>query len=251
MQPTLLHIYGPFSIQWYGVCIVCAAIIFFVALKRDKKLTNIIHDEHLTDLFTLGTISAIIGGRLLYVLHNQDDFANWLDYFALWHGGFSILGSLSAILVTAPLFLKYHAIPISPLLDRVAIYAPILQGLSRIGCFFAGCCYGAQTDVPWAVHCQSVWVHPTQLYSTAHLLLIFCFLHFIAQHVVKKDGQLLSIYLLLVSFERFFVDFWRGDRELIALGNYTIFTINQVVALGLISIACVCFLRSCTKVKAA
>ena len=59
--------------------------------------------------------------------------------------------------------------------------------IGRLGCFFAGCCYGRPTDVPWAVTFTNryaahnvgtplnVPLHPTQLYEAgAELLILVC-----------------------------------------------------------------------------
>jgi phosphatidylglycerol---prolipoprotein diacylglyceryl transferase len=51
--------------------------------------------------------------------------------------------------------------------------------LGRLGCFASGCCYGAPTNVPWAVHFPSTHethgtaVHPTQLYDSAVGVVLF------------------------------------------------------------------------------
>ena len=58
--------------------------------------------------------------------------------------------------------------------DIAAVSLPLGHFLGRIGCFFAGCCYGKTCDLPWAVTFNDpeslaqplhVPLHPTQLYA--------------------------------------------------------------------------------------
>jgi phosphatidylglycerol:prolipoprotein diacylglycerol transferase len=49
------------------------------------------------------------------------------------------------------LYARYHRIPILLGMDVVAPLLMIGLGLGRIGCFLNGCCYGEQSNLPWAV----------------------------------------------------------------------------------------------------
>ena len=137
-----------------------------------------------------------------------------------------------------PFYLKKINVPIIPLFDLAAIYAPLCQSIARLGCLTAGCCYGIATNSIFAVvytnpNTLAIYnsaIHPTQLYSSAILFGIFIFMYFIGQHICKKQGELFAMYLTLAAFERFFVDFWRADR--IMIGNCLSF--HQIVALGII-----------------
>ena len=61
---------------------------------------------------------------------------------------------------------------------------------------------------------------------------------------VKKPGQLVLLYLILESIERFVVDFWRGDREFFTSdGFWGIFSVHQYIALGLCVVALIIMLR--------
>jgi phosphatidylglycerol:prolipoprotein diacylglycerol transferase len=177
------------------------------------------------------------GGRLLEVISEPNTYAHWYDWFALWTGGFSILGAILGIITIVPLYLKKINVPILPTCDFVAIYAPLLQAIARLGCFTAGCCYGAPTHNIFAVIYTNpesfaphgIAIHPTQLYSSVILFIIFLFLYFIGQKKFKKTGELFAMYLALVSLERFFVDFWRADRIMVT----SWLSFHQVVAFAI------------------
>lgn len=218
MYPKLLHIYGPFFIQSYGFCIALGLLIFGWLLFKDHKRIRLVDDDSFHKLLIIGIVSGILGGRILFFATNGSWTSLW-DFFQFWYGGFAVLGSIVAVLAVIPPLLKKQNIPILPLLDRVALYTPLLQAISRIGCFLSGCCYGKPSLIAWAVtysnhECMAplgVALHPTQLYSALILACIFSFLIFF-QHFFGKNGQLLASYLVLASAERFIVDFFRDDQ---------------------------------------
>ncbi len=246
MYPKLLHIYGPFFVQSYGVCIALGLVLYTWLLFKDPIRKKLVTDDQFHTLLLAGVLSALLGGRILYFL-TEEPLGSLREFFEVWTGGFAVLGSVLGVLVVLSYLLKSYKLPVLLSLDRAALYGPLLQGISRIGCFLAGCCYGKITNVSWAItytdrDCLAplhVGLHPTQLYSACSLFLIF-FLLIYAQRVLKKDGQLFLLYLSCMSFERFFNDFLRADRSF--FGNF-IYSNHQLIALaiGIISITCLVF----------
>lgn len=235
----LIHLYGPLSIHLYGVCIIIGIVISLLCMKRNRRFLQLNLENKYADIIIVAIAAGVIGGRALDVLSSPQFYPQWIDVIAVWNGGFSILGSIIGVTLTVPLYLWYNTIPIVPVFDLTAIYAPLLQSIARLGCLFAGCCYGIVTTSNFCVTYTNpdsmaplfIPMHPTQLYSSALLFLIFLFMHFIAQYRYIKVGQLFSLYLTLVSLERFIVDFWRADRIMYAIG----LSFHQFVALGIIS----------------
>lgn len=253
MRRELIHICGPFSIYSYGVAIAFGVLIFAWLMQRDPRYKKLNINNKLIDILIGGIITGVFGGRLLYVLTEPEADKSLMSFLSFWEGGFSVLGAILGILAVMPWFLKKIRVPIIPFLDVVAIYAPLLQSISRVGCFFAGCCYGAITNLPWAMTYTDpntaapmhIPLHPTQLYSAIILGFIFLVMYLFLQKIIRRPGQLLMAYLMLSSAERFFVDFWRADRVFIEPENsfLTIFTsilpidqlsVNQLIALAII-----------------
>ncbi len=250
----LLHIYGPFSIHSYGLAIAIALLIFTFLLKRDPRYHRLDLANKFTGILLVGIIASLIGGRLLCLLGNREHIEHIGDILAFWHGGISVPGSVLGVLITLPLYLKKIGVPIIPFLDLAAIYAPLLLSISRLGCFFAGCCYGSVTTFPWSVIYTdpasdaplNICLHPTQLYSSITLLFIFVAMYFVLQHLLRKPGQLMTVYLMLTSAERFAVDFFRGDR--IDTFVYAI-SLHQIIALSIFVPTCITFLWISLKTK--
>ena len=234
---TLFHIYGPFAVHSYGLAIAIGLIAFTFLVKKDPRFARLHLANKFTEILLVGIIVAMIGGRLLFLASNPDYFTTPLDLITFWQPGFSILGCIIALLLILPWYLMMIEVPIINFLDLIAIYAPLLQSISRTGCFFAGCCFGMPTTRPWGVIYTDtgsvaplyVCLHPTQLYSAVILLFTFALMYFILQRILTKPGQLLTTYLMLISAGRFIVDFWRGDRnELSMLPQF--FSLNQYIA---------------------
>lgn len=247
MHRELLHLYGPLSINSFGLFIIIGLIVFSALFLSDPKRAKLISTDQYFNVLSLAILTALIGGRFLFVITHLQMMEHWWSPFEFWQGGFSLLGGVLALIMVLPLYVKNHKLKIINLLDLAAIYAPLLQSISRIGCFFAGCCFGAPTDLIFGVinpecsimQLRSTRLHPTQLYSSFMLLGIFLLLYFVLQYYFKKPGQLICAYLFLMSFERFFVDFWRADREFTSVSS--IFSLPQLVALAIALIAGLAF----------
>ena len=116
------------------------------------------------------------------------------------------------------------------------------HAIGRLGCFAAGCCWGVECHLPWAVTFTNpaaneitgvplnVPLHPTQLYESFSEFTIFAILlwRFGKPH---KDGAIVSLYLMLYAGVRFLVEFVRFHEQ----GNLwgTPLDASQWISLGL------------------
>lgn len=250
VSPELIHIYGPLGIQAYGLFIALAIIITTYAIRKNKRFSHLNLEPVYTNIIIISIIAGAMGGRLLEVISEPSIYQNWYDWFALWQGGFSALGAILGITLIAPLYLKKINIPVLPTCDLVAIYAPLLQAIARLGCFTAGCCYGKPTHSffsiiytnPETFAPRGIALTPTQLYSSALLFFVFLFMYFLGQKIFKKPGQLFAAYLFLAACERFIIDFWRADRIMIT----SWLSFYQIIALAIMGIAII-FSFFCSK----
>jgi phosphatidylglycerol:prolipoprotein diacylglycerol transferase len=251
MPPILLHIYGPIAIHSFGAMIVLGLLITLYLLHRDKPLKKIISDEQLSTIFQISFLSGVAGGRIWFLITNWSLIESWTDCFMLWTGGLSILGCIISIITSLAIYFYYKKLPILPILDRLALYTPLLQSISRLGCFFAGCCFGKPTNLPWSVIYENydslaplhVHLHPTQIYSSLFLAFSFIILLSFDRYPTspklrrtgcKTPGAILALYIMLISIERFLIDFLRGDQEFFTEpGIFRNLSIQQALALCL------------------
>lgn len=242
MPRELLHICGPFSIQSYGVAIASGLVLFLLLATRHPWRKTLLSQEAFFESMMMGIGAGLVGGRFLYVVQNYHEFGSLLDIFSVWDGGFAVLGSVLGILLSMPFYLRKQHIPVLPYFDLVALFAPLLQSVSRLGCFFAGCCYGKSCTLAWSVTYTDsgslaplgIAIHPTQLYSSLLLFCMFILFYCVLQKRITKAGQLLAAYLICAGLERFLVDFWRADREYFSFDIRHTFSSHQYIALALI-----------------
>lgn len=241
MCRELIHIYGPISVCGYGVMIFIGVLIFTYLVIKDPIRPRILTSDQFLDILVFGTFVALVGARVLFILTNITAFSQWYEFFAIWDGGLSILGSVIAIITILPWYLHRRSIAILPLFDLCATYAALLESIARIGCFFGGCCYGISTSMPWGITYHdiradapiNICIHPTQLYSALALFTIFLIMRFGIRRFATIPGQITFMFLILSAAERFIIDFWRADREFFS-GDYChFFSIHQYIALGL------------------
>jgi phosphatidylglycerol:prolipoprotein diacylglycerol transferase len=220
---------------------IAVGFLFFVYfLYKNPKRIQLISDEKFLNLLFIGLTSGIIGGRLIFVIYDWELFRdNFWQVFYPWVGGFGILGSVIGVLFSCYIFLKKNKINFLKIFDLVGVYAGLLEGFGRIGCFLAGCCYGKIADAsctcsvvfknPEGLAPLNIPLHPTQLYSSLASFLIFLIIYFRSKYFSYKNGEIIFSYLLLFSLSRIIIDFFRGDRDFV--NNFYLLSYYQLIAI--------------------
>ena len=249
MYPILFRL-GGLSVYSYGffVALGFVAGVVLASLRSRKKG---IPFERIVDLFFYSVLSAILGSRILFVLVNLDVYREKpLDVFKIWEGGLVFYGGLVLAIGVSLVYMKWHRLPIWKFAD---LFSPsIALGLffGRIGCFFAGCCYGKGTSLFWGVTFRDVNslarlgvpLHPTQLYEAASSLAIFFFLDRL-EGKKSFDGQVFWFFLLLYSAARFFIEILRDDPRGFFFGEMLSTSQGIGILLAMISIFMLFYLR--------
>ena len=114
--------------------------------------------------------------------------------------------------------------------DLVAVSIPLAQAIGRWGNFFNEEAHGGPTDLPWAQIIDGIGYHPTFLYESIWCFCLFWFLLWFDNHKRSFDGQIISLYMILYSVERFFVEGLRTDSLMIGPLRQA-----QLISLGLIA----------------
>jgi phosphatidylglycerol---prolipoprotein diacylglyceryl transferase len=233
MYPILLKI-GSVVIHTYGALVALGFLAgIILAVKRAKKEN--ISEDIVLDLSLYLLIAAILGARLFEVLVNFNEYQhNLWRIFKIWEGGLTYYGGLITAVIVGIIFLKKRKLPIWKIGDLVAPSIALGQAIGRLGCFFAGCCYGKTSNLPWAVifrdqDCLAptgIPLHPTQLYSSAGDFIIFLILMGLSKRK-KFDGQIFWLYIIFYSIFRFVVEFFRDDPRGPLMFN--ILTVSQLL----------------------
>lgn len=202
-------------IDTYSLMIFIGVIACFVLFWLYRKKHNI--SEKLTyDIFLLACVSIgiglgfAVGFQLLFdAIKGAIRGAAMTFYGGLVGGVITFLAGYFLVIKKIHPNVNFiqDIMPIAPACITVA------HGFGRVGCFFAGCCYGIETTSIFGVTFpgMSHAVYPTQLFEALFLFLLTAVLFYIA--VKKRSPYNLSIYLLSYGIFRFLLEFLRGDNR--------------------------------------
>jgi phosphatidylglycerol:prolipoprotein diacylglycerol transferase len=243
MYPEIFHI-GSFPINTYGVFLAIAflcAILVTVRLATRDGLPK----EKIYDLCLWMLLGGLIGSKIL-MLFTEPEYRDHplqlisLDFLrsgGVWYGG--LLGAVLA----SYFLMKRYKLPWWTTADACAPGIAVGNFFGRQGCFAAGCCWGKPTTLPWGVKFTELgheitgvpidnYLHPTQLYESFAMLLVFFFLLWL--HKRKRfSGQVILVYALLYSVIRFAIEFVRDDPrgDILGLTTLTGLSTSQMISL--------------------
>ena len=209
MYPNL-WIFDTYSIFLFLGVVACLFIYMKYAnhMKLNKKYSY--------DILMLACISIILGilsafGFQFLFDSLKENSTNPLFAMTFFGG---LVGGVVTFLVGYFTVMK-RRYPNESFVSNVLIIAPacitIAHGFGRIGCFFAGCCYGIETDSIWGIKFPHLDhnVFPTQLYEAIFLFILFGVLFVLAYRFKFKFT--FSVYLASYGIFRFLIEFIRGD----------------------------------------
>ena len=86
----------------------------------------------------------------------------------------------------------------------------IAHGFGRIGCLFAGCCYGHQTDAWYGIHNEVLGYNtvPIQLYESIFLFTLAIVMTLL---LILKQKDNMAVYLVSYGIWRFVIEYFRAD----------------------------------------
>ena len=222
MFPKLLQI-GHFTVYSYGVLIFLGflvAIWWFTHLAKKEGIPPV----KVEGLGFVIVLTAGIGSKLLTALDYPGFYSG--DWNHVWsqasgRGGVFYGGFLLAV-ASSGLYFWLTKLPGWQVADCVAPGLALAQGIGRVGCFLAGCCWGIPTQLSLGVTFTSevahritgvplhLPLHPTQLYESVLVLLSIPLLLWLRKRKAFA-GEVILFYALYYAVVRFFLEFFRGD----------------------------------------
>lgn len=173
-----------------------------------------------------------IGSKCLFLLTKIPeiicDFSIRKFCLTVVNGGFVFYGGLFGAVAGACLFAKIFHKNRQSILHMVSPGFAVFHIFGRIGCFFAGCCYGKRADwgIPMAENPEIVRI-PIQLIESACIAGILCTVLIVEKSFGTRCYSL-RIYMGCYAFSRFFLEFWRGDQ---IRGIWGMFSTSQWISL--------------------
>jgi phosphatidylglycerol:prolipoprotein diacylglycerol transferase len=212
MHETLV---GP--IKSYGLMLALSFLLGMVISVRRGKRRGL-RPEDIYDLVFLILVTSLVGVRLAFVLTHLDQFPPWTRALAIWDGGLTLYGGLLLAIPATWWFCRRRRLDFLVIADALAPPVALGIGITRIGCFLAGCCYGKPCSLPWGVHFPAsapatkqfgpVAVQPSQLYASAAGFLVFALL-LLWERWSPRRGATFWRFLMLYGLDRFLNDFTR------------------------------------------
>lgn len=223
MHPIIAKI-GSLSIYSYGLMVALGFALAILLSYRLAARFNI-NKNKIIDFGIVVLLGGLIGARLFYVLMNTGYYiANPLEIINLTKGGLVWYGGFLSGILVGILFVKKNNINFWDGADLLAPYIALAQSIGRIGCFLNGCCYGKFAPDNYLLGVifphESVSRHPTQIYESVAMLIVFLVLRR-WQEARHFKGEIFLVYAVLYSLSRFLLEFLRGDNPKI-LSNLTV-----------------------------
>lgn len=251
MHP-FIHI-GNLSIPTYGLCLVAGALLAFLLLRYTWRFRKITRNDAIYTAF-YAVIGGLIGAKLLYIIVELPAIIeNPRILLGMIFGGAVFYGGLIGGIIGGVLYTRRYK---TGVLDTADVLLPSLvlaHAFGRVGCFFAGCCYGMVCESPISVTYPpsgfapaGIPLLPTQLMEAAFLLLLSAFL-VLRLTKSKKSGEIAGLYALLYGVWRFIIEFFRSDPR----GSLWIFSTSQLISLIFIPLGIYLLLRKAHSSKSA
>lgn len=215
-----------------GIALAMLFLQYYTPFKQIAEITK--HKIHISII-----ISIILGFIGAFVF---DAYAKniAIEFNSLNQIGLTFLGGLFCGLVVLFICFKLFSLPVLATLNMLTAPFCIAHFFGRVGCFFAGCCFGVPTksalgvtfpvnSLPHIHYTELVKIHPTQLYESGFVGLLFVLF---TQFKVKNQYY---FYTIAYLFFRFFLEFIREDDRGTILNQGT-FSPSQVISILAVTI---------------
>ena len=212
------------AIPMYGLMIAGGAALGVLLAVYSPRNRDIPRQDIFFSACYVG-IGVFAGAKLLYLIITlpqllfQPDAPKFsLALFAfLFSGGFVFYGGVFGGLLFLYFYTRKYRLPYMRTAEALIPSVPLIHAIGRVGCFFAGCCYGMPISPPWGVTFQigsaapvGVSLLPVQLYESGLNLILFAALLLYGKKR-PVPGRLLGCYLVGYACIRFVLEFVRFD----------------------------------------
>lgn len=233
------------KIPSYGFMIVIGVVLAnLLALCVLRKFNQDANDFLILEAYTF--LGGFLGAKLLYIMvsfkqieWNRITDINYLNQ--IMQSGFVFYGGLILGLAFAFVAGKLHKLPVVAFMRDFIFLIPFIHSFGRIGCIFAGCCYGIPYDGIGAVvfpetslAIPGIPLFPVQLVEALCLMIIS--LTILILQLKLRWKYTIETYLITYGIVRFILEYYRYDDE---RGSIYMFSTSQWLSLLLILVAVV------------
>ncbi|MEW6582506.1 MAG: prolipoprotein diacylglyceryl transferase family protein [Actinomycetota bacterium] len=235
MHPDLGSI-GPLEFHTFGLMVALGLVAAGWFLSQDVRQRGL-HSGLALEMMLAAGVGGLAGSRVYYIVETGDTGGGLLSGSGLvWYGG--LIGGAAAVIAVGAL----RRVPVGVIANMAAPGLAIGQCLGRIGCQLAGDGdYGTASTLPWAMSYPDGTVptleevHPTPIYESLALLVIFAVLWRLRARFAQP-WSLFGLYAVMSGTMRFLVEFVRRNPD--ELGTLTA---AQLISLALVAVGATLF----------
>lgn len=207
------------TIPMYGVMSAVGMLAAFILLGFTRKHTRF-SEDHALSAAIWAIVMGFIGAKVLYWIVELDQIIADPSYLLhTLREGFVFYGALIGGLLGVAIFAATKKLPFFSLTDYFIPALVIGHAFGRIGCVFAGCCYGMECVSPISIVFPEgsaapagVPLLPTQIMESIFLFLLCAFLVWRLKKQ-KPFGTVSGWYMVLYGAWRFGIEFFRSDER--------------------------------------
>ena len=233
MHPEPFYL-GPIRVAPYGLAVGTGLLLAVILARRGNDRTYFMQPIDFEKLMFRVIVWGFIGSRLLYCWTKKEDYiSSPQNIFKIWEGGLVFYGGPLGSLT----YLFWHFFFSSdakkkPAAERrggflrfadIAVPSLIIaHALGRLGCLFAGCCFGRNYEA------ESIFSvtyplgsaafpgqadfgrYPVPIMESIYLCGLFLLLIWLRPRK-RFHGQLFFTYMMIYPLGRFFFEMFRAD----------------------------------------
>jgi len=225
-----LSVFGTeLAVHWYAMSYIVGFMLViagskFITMRSDLwygRNTNITANI-MEDFIFFACISALIGGRIGYVLlYSLTYYIHYpLEIFMIWRGGMSFHGGFAGCVIACIILKLRLKIKFLDMTDIAALLTPPSLFLGRIANFINQELWGHPSTLPWSVVFPidplQIPRHPSQLYESIlegllHTVILWGIV--IYGKGLKYPGLLSGVFCLWYGISRITIEFFREPDQ--------------------------------------
>lgn len=239
-------------------CVFLLGFILAVFFGRSVAEKREIAKEDVLYCSIYAAIGIIVGSKLLYLITRLPHFIASFEVFikafnrnsqsalaiagGYLLGGNVFYGGMIGAIILAIVYCRKYSVDVVAMTELISVFIPFIHSFGRLGCFFAGCCYGVEyygwgcLQFPYnefIPELSQVPRFPTQLLEAIVNFIVFLLLLYLYMRITWAKTRILGIYICYYVVFRFIMEFFRGDD---IRGKVGFLTTSQLISILLLPI---------------
>lgn len=204
-------------VKSFGLLLSLSFLVGIALCLRRGRARGLNNDTILDFCFAV-LVSSLVGVRLFYVATHPGDFHPWYRVLYIWEGGLVLYGGIILATATVWFLCRRRGIDFLLMADVMSPAVALGIGVTRIGCFLNGCCFGHPTGRGWGVHFPAGSaptllfgdqpLYPSQLYGSFAGFVVAALL-LLSERRPGPTGRTFAYFLILLGLTRFLEDLFR------------------------------------------